>query len=333
MCGRFSDDAVAVASLLAVAKRVLIVTHARPDGDAMGSMAALASAARTAGKTVRTLVPGDVPDRWGFLFPDGAPAGAGEFAALADEADLVVVVDTCAFAQLDGLSDALRTRREKIVVVDHHATGDDIGVARWVDPSAAAAGVMTLELIEHLGWGVSPAAAEALLTAMTTDTGWFRFSNADGRCLRAAARLFDTGIRPDGLYARLYQADRPERLGLLTRALASLRFDAGGRVATMRLRAADFAATGARADEAENFVNEALRVGSVEVAVLLVETPECIRASLRSRGGVDVSAVARQFDGGGHARAAGLRRPGDLDTLADELIDACARALGDPAGR
>jgi len=329
--GPLGDAFEQIVQRLSAADRLLLVTHARPDGDAVGAMAALASSARAAGKSARTLLPGEMPDRWAFLFPEARPAGAEEFAALADEADLIVVVDTCAAAQLDGLEEGLSARRGKVVVVDHHATRDDVGGVQWVDTSAAAAGVMVGELLEALDWPVTPAVAEALLTAVATDTGWFRFANTDGRCLRAAAKLMDAGVRPDELYARLHESDRPERLRLLTRALGSLALHAGGRIAAMALRRSDFAETGARAEETESFVNEALRMGCVEVAMLLVETGDCTRVSLRSRGAVDVSQVARAFGGGGHARAAGLRATEDIDALAGKLLAACRRAL--PGGR
>jgi len=335
VCDRSADDAFGrLVQRLAAAGRLLIVSHARPDGDTLGSAAALAAAAIAAGKAATVLLPGPLPPQYAMLFAAAPPAGAERFAALADEADVVVIVDTCAAGQLDDVAPALAGRREKTVVVDHHATTDDIADVRWIDTTAAAAGVMTWELIAALGWPVPPAAAEALWVAVATDTGWFRFSNTDGRCLRIAAGLLDAGVSPDELYARLYQSDRPERLRLVTRALQSLTLHAGGRVATMVLRRADFAQTGARADETENIVNEALRMGCVEVAVLLAESPDAaepapVRASLRSRGGVDVARLARRFGGGGHARAAGLRREGDIDALAAELVAACAEALGE----
>ena len=312
---------------IAAAGRLLVLTHARPDGDAVGSMWALAASARAAGREAATLVPDDVPGRYEFLLRGDRPAGAADFAALADEADLVVVVDTCAFAQLDGLESALRARREKTVVLDHHATADDIGAVRWIDASAAAAGVMVGEVIEALGWPLPPGAAEALLVAITTDTGWFRFANTDGRALRAAARLLETPICADELYARLYQADRPERLQLLRRALDSVAFHHDGRIATMTLRRPDFASAGARLDETENFVNEPLRVGRVEVSILLVENPDCTRVSLRSRGRVDVSQIAGLLGGGGHARAAGLRSADDVESVRRHLLAACAEAM------
>jgi phosphoesterase RecJ-like protein len=343
VCERSAGDAFdEVVRRLASAGRLLILTHARPDGDALGAMAALASAARAAGKSAAMLLDDDVPGRYAFLFPRERPAGAGELAALADEADVVVVLDTCAFSQLGGLAEALGARRGKVVVIDHHATADEVGDVQWLDPAAAAAGVMVAELIEALGWPLDAQAAEALLTAITTDTGWFRHANTDGRCLRAAARLLDppsgqagAGIAPDELYQRLYQSDRPERMQLLRRALASLELHQDGRIAVMKLRASDFAETRARRDETEDFVNEPLRMGCVEVSVLLAageeapagQGPPLVRASLRSRRGVDVSAIARRFGGGGHARAAGLRRAEDIDTLAQRLIEACAESL------
>ena len=317
---------------ISAAARLLVVTHARPDGDALGSLAALCGAARAAGKQTATLVPGDVPARYDFLLAGDRPAPAERFAELADWADAVVIVDTCALAQLDGLDGALAAAREKIVVIDHHATTDDIGAVRWLDTSAAATGVMVGELLDALGWPVDHRTAEALLTAMTTDTGWFHYSNTDGRCLRAAARLFDAGVEGDKLYRRLFQADRPERMMLLSRALASLELPAGGPIATMKLRLGDFAETGARQDETENIVNEPMRMGCVEVSMLLVQTPDdggrCIRVSLRSRGGVDVAAIARRFGGGGHVQAAGLRADEDIDTLAGKLVTACETELG-----
>jgi len=317
---------------ISAAARLLVVTHARPDGDALGSLAALCGAARAAGKQTATLVPGDVPARYDFLLAGDRPAPAERFAELADWADAVIIVDTCALAQLDGLDGALAAAREKIVVIDHHATTDDIGAVRWLDTSAAATGVMVGELLDALGWPVDHRTAEALLTAMTTDTGWFHYSNTDGRCLRAAARLFDAGVEGDKLYQRLFQADRPERMMLLSRALASMELPAGGAIATMKLRLADFAETGARQDETENIVNEPMRMGCVEVSMLLVQTPDdggrCIRVSLRSRGGVDVAAIARRFGGGGHVQAAGLRADEDIDTLAGKLVTACETELG-----
>ena len=309
------------------AASLLIVTHARPDGDGLGSMAALAGCAKTAGKTVTTLVPDRLPQRYEGLFPEPPAVGSERFAALAAEVDAIVIVDTCAFAQLDGLVDTLKSVREKVVVIDHHATAGDVGAAQWVDPSAAAAGVMVGELVDALGWDVPVEAAEALMTAVTTDTGWFRFANTDGRCLRAVAAWVDAGVRPAVLYKRIYQSDRPERLRLMTRVLDRIELHCGGALAVMTIRKADFEQTGAREDETENLVNEALRIGAVETAIILVENSDCVRASLRSRDAIDVASIAKEFGGGGHQRAAGLRLDEDMDALKQRLVERCSEAL------
>ena len=317
-----------MAERLRQAGSLLLVTHARPDGDGLGSMAALARAARAAGKGAHLLVPDNIPPRYRFLFPDDKPAGDRQFTSLASQADLVVILDTSAFAQLDDLDEELRRRRGQLVVIDHHAIGDDLTDAAWIDSTAAATGVMLGELLEELGWPLDPQAAEALLAAITTDTGWLRFANTDARCLRQVARLIEAGARMDHLYHTLYQADRPERLALLSRALAGMELHCEKRLAVMKLRKSDFAETRAATMETENFVNQGLRIGSVEASVMLVENDDAIRVSLRSRDSVDVAEIARSLGGGGHRRAAGVRLDPPLDNVKQRIIHAVAHALG-----
>jgi phosphoesterase RecJ-like protein len=164
------------------------------------------------------------------------------------------------------------------------------------------------------------------MAAVCTDTGWLRFSSTDARALGVVGRCIGAGVAPDALYRALYENDRPQRLFLLGRLLANLRYHDGGRIALMTLSAADFAATGATPDETENLISEALRVGAVQVAVLLVEQDGLVRGSLRSKpaSGVDVADVARRLGGGGHARAAGFR----LDAPPAEAQALVLAALG-----
>jgi phosphoesterase RecJ-like protein len=333
VCGKSADSPFeAVVGRLAAARSLLLVTHARPDGDGLGSMVALALAAEDAGRAVRLLVPDSLPRRYAFLLGGREVAREDAFAPLADAADCVAVLDTCAFSQLDALREAIAPRRGKVVVVDHHATADDVGAVQWLDTSAAATGVMVADLLEALGWPVGLPAAEALTTAVTTDTGWLRFANTDARCLRYMARWLEAGVRPDVLYRQIYQADRPQRLALTARMLQTLELHAGSRLAAMTIRKADFHATGALPEETENLVNEALRIASVETAILLVENDDAVRVSLRSRDAVNVAEIAARFGGGGHARAAGLRAQTDLDALKAQLVEACVEALGQSAG-
>ncbi len=316
---------------------LLLLTHVHPDGDGLGSMVALTHAARAAGVSALPMIEEWVPWRYKFLFePLGEDAWSftPAFDTLSRQADQIVVLDTSSRSQLGQLAEKLDTLRYKTVVIDHHSSADDLGAVCWLDTSAAAVGVMTLELLEALAWPIDGPIAEALATAIVSDTGWLRFSNTSPRCLRAVAKLIEAGVAMDELYRRIYQNDRPERLRLLARMLESLELHATGRLAVMAIRRGDFAETGARADETESLVNEAMRLAGVEMVILLTEAPdptapdaEQIRVSLRSRREVDVAKLAEAFGGGGHARAAGLRVTGRLDDIQTRLIAAATDAL------
>lgn len=323
-----------LASVVRAAKSVLLLTHSRPDGDGLGSVAGLARCALRAGKDAAIYLPEPVPRRYEFLFETDVPLplSDGPFAQAADRAELILIADTASYEQLDGLEEALRARREKVAVLDHHQTADDIAPVGVQDTTASATGILVGELIGALGWPLETQAAEALAAAVLSDTGWFRFSNTDARTLRAVADWLEAGVRLDVLYRRLYQSDRVERVRLLQRVLASLELHADGRLAVMSLRRDDFARTGASEDETENLINESLRLETVELAALLVERDGEVRVSLRSRNEVDVSQVAKGLGGGGHARAAGCRVTGDVDDVRPRLIDACRHALAAAAG-
>lgn len=328
MSARYAGNAPAkVVRRVSAAKSLLVVTHARPDGDALGSMRALALAARAAGKTAWMLMPDAVPMRYAFLFAAESPAPSERFAALAAKAELVVILDTSVLGQLDGLEGAIAAVADKLVVIDHHTTPGELGGLLWNDPSAAACGVMMAELIEALRWPRDAAVCEALWTAIVSDTGWFHYPNTDARSLRHAAALLEAGVQAGALYDRLFRNDRPERLKLVARMLGSLEMHCDGALAVMTIRKADFDATGARPDETENLINEALRIGSVEAVILLTELDGLCRVSLRSRSRLDVAQIAKTLGGGGHARAAGARIGENLQAVKPRVIAALTEAL------
>jgi phosphoesterase RecJ-like protein len=318
-----------VARRLSRAGQLLAVTHARGDGDAIGSAAALTMAARAAGKGARAALPDTMNPRYAFVCGSVQPAqGPEAFEPLADRADVIVVLDTGSWSQLDALADGIRRRRDKVVVVDHHVTGDDVASLRWIDPSAAACGVMVAQLLDELGWPVDLDTALAMAVALATDTGWLRFSNTDGRALRRMAAWLDMGLKTDELYRRLFLNDRPQRLALVARALDSLELHAGEILAVMTLTQDDFAATGAMAEETENIVNEAMRIASVEAALLFIEQSDGqVRVNLRSRGRLDVAALAGGFGGGGHPRAAGARLRGPVAQVKAQVVGAALGAM------
>ncbi len=328
MCAKSSDESFRqIVRYLKAATSLLTVTHVHPDGDGLGSMMALAGAAEQVGKTAHLLTPNSIPAKYAFLLNDRTTANAERFADLAEQADVIVVLDTCSVAQLEPLQGEIRRYRDKVLVIDHHATLDDVGIVQWVDTSAAAVGVMVGELLEALDWPIDVRLAEALATAVLTDTGWLRFANTDARCLRLLATWLEMGVQADVLYQKIYQSDRLQRLRLASRLLAGLQLHCEETLAVMTLGPEDFARTGATKDETENLINEALRIASVEVAVLVVEQNAGLRVSLRSRKVVDVAELAQRFGGGGHSRAAGFRSKQSLAELLPKLLSACTEAM------
>lgn len=328
MSEKHSDESFRqIVSRLSAAESILAVSHSRPDGDSLGSMAALARAAQNTGIKAHILVPGSVPQRYDFLVEGMELAESKDFERLAEEVDVVVILDTCAFAQLDGLEQQLRKFETEIVVVDHHSTSDEIGSVRWIDTTAAAVGVMVGELLDALGWSVDVSAAEALTVAVTSDTGWLRFPKTDARTLRAVAGWTEIGVCLNDIFQTLYQSDRLERLKLFHKMLDSLELHFNDQLAIMIISKADFEQTGARPDETEDLVNEALRLKSVEAVVMLTENDNFVRVSLRSRSRVDVSKIARGFGGGGHPRAAGIRSNKSIEQVKMSLINVIGEVL------
>jgi phosphoesterase RecJ-like protein len=297
---------------------------------------ALTLALRGQGKAASATCCELVPRRYAFLTEGEELLDAAGFARQAQVSDCVLVLDTCARAQLAPVADAIAAARDKVLVIDHHQTREDIAAACWCDESAAATGVMAAELLDELGWPMDGAIARAVMTAVCSDTGWMQYSNTDARALCVVARCLDAGVAADELYRKLFQEDRPQRLSLLARMLTGMTLHMDGRVALMTATRADFEQTGATRDETENLVNEPMRIGGMCMSVLLVEQDGAIRGSLRSKahvderaGGrvVDVAAVAQRLGGGGHARAAGFRMTGTLKEAKRVVMETVGEAF------
>ncbi|MCB9847954.1 MAG: bifunctional oligoribonuclease/PAP phosphatase NrnA [Phycisphaeraceae bacterium] len=317
-----SIDIPAIAARLRRAQRVAILTHTKPDGDAIGSTLALARALSKIGVEATPLYLPPWPYRFDRVVR-GTPIvhlGADDSEqAIPFEPDAVVVLDTGSWSQLGGVEHWLRDRAEKTIVIDHHLHGDaDTAPAKLIDPAASAACEIVARLAVEI-LGLDSAAqlpidiAEPVFMGIATDTGWFRHSNTTPNTLRLVADLLDTGVEFDRLYANIEQSDNEARLRLFAVALTSLEMHAGGRVAIMSLRGADFERTDAQPGDSGGFVEAPLSIAEVRVSAMVTETDYgATKISLRSKpvgdeDAVDVNAIAREFGGGGHARAAGLR--------------------------
>jgi phosphoesterase RecJ-like protein len=329
-----SDSYQQILDRLSRASRVLVTTHVRPDGDALGTAAAMVLGMRAKNILAEVLLLSHLPTKYAFIFEEAgivyhdAESGWPTTLALADF-DLLLVVDTGTWSQLPGLKERVAAWNVPKLVVDHHLTQEDWADAKLVVTEAAAAGEIAAELLDQWDVKIDAQMAGALFVAISSDTGWFQFSNTRPYTLRLAARLLESGVNIDHMYQRLYQNERAERVSLQTRALESLELMLDGRLAVMRVSKANFQETGANVPDTENLINLPLQIRTVEVSILLTEPSDFgpVRISLRSKGQIDVARFAEQFGGGGHARASGLKIEGSLDEAHDRVVAAMMKQM------
>ena len=338
-----TNDFQKAVELIDKSSNVLITTHIKPDGDACGCMAAISETLTALGKNVKILLLSELPAWYEFLFEQkpeifskktkitsaSLPRGSSVGQALGKN-DLIVIVDTDSYNQLPQLDKYLKKCRAglapTILVIDHHETPESSvedrigGNIRLIDNSAAATALIVFDLLKYANWPITKKIAETLFVAVSTDTGWFQFSNTDSRVHRCCAELLDAGANPTQVYHHLYQNFSHQRLKLLAAMLNTLELHLDGRFATQHLTQADFMRTGAKYSDTENLIDECRRINSIQAAALFVEQPDGkVKVSLRSRGPINVSKIATKFEGGGHKMAAGAHLPGPIEN-AKKLI-------------
>ena len=311
-------------------ERFLLTSHMRPDCDALGSELGLAGALEALGKQVM-IVNGDaVPPHLAFIDPEGKIEVLGRDRT-PDEAaavDVVVVLDTSAWAQLGPMADVLRATGAQKVVIDHHVSQGDLGAESFQDPQAEATGRLVMEAAAALGVALTAEMAAPLFAAVATDTGWFRFSSVCGETFRAAGRLVEAGAEPQAIFSALYEQNSLARLRWRGRILSGVESELDGRLMIASVRAADFEATGAGRSDTEDVVNMLLTIAGSEAAAIFQEQPDGrIKTSLRSQGALDVRQVAEQFGGGGHRAAAGVMLDGPMDAAKQTILDAVRNAM------
>jgi bifunctional oligoribonuclease and PAP phosphatase NrnA len=311
-------------------QRFVLTAHVRPDCDTLGSQLALAEILETLGKTVLCCNPFEVPPGYRFLDAAGRLRRLGAEVAPEQVAgyDVLVVLDTTAWAQLGEMGEVIRAFPGVRVVIDHHVSEDDLGAESFKDVEADATGRLVVEAADALGVPLTPGIAQPAFAALATDTGWFRFSSARAETFQLAARLVEAGAMPDALYKRLYEEETLARLQLVGRAMARTRTELDGRLIHTSMRRDDFEATGALPADSEDVINMTLSVGGTEVAVIFVEQPGGgLKISFRSRCDVDCSQLARRFDGGGHKKASGAFQHGPFDEVQARVLDAVRAAM------
>lgn len=333
-----------IAERLRAASSVLITSHEKPDGDAVGSCAAIARALSELGVNSEVWLLGAVATSLRSLVDD-LPIRYCPAETPGPEHDLILVLDTGAWSQLQPIESYLRPRRESTISIDHHERGDDIASERIVEAGAASCTQVLIGLLDVLGVPLASGGderghfsiAEALLLGLATDTGWFRFASSGPEAFRLAARLLEAGADKNRLFHFIEETDRPQRIQMIARALASARFLEGDRAVLMTLSRRDFEETSARSEELSGLVNQPMSVGSVEVSALVTEPePGAVKVSFRSKPPVnptpgspfvDVNQLAAKFGGGGHIHAAGARMETSLEDALQRIEAALVLAL------
>ncbi len=326
-----ADEFEAARAWLMSCHRPSVVTHRRPDGDALGAVAGLTLALHALGIDATAALFEPFPTRYELLRDSVTwHDWTAERDALTSTCDALLVLDTCSVQQLEPIADWL-PQAPRTLVIDHHPTRDAIGTRpgdlRLLDESAGAVCLLVAELLKTAGVAWTPALATALFVGLATDTGWFRFSNTDARLLRMTAELTAAGAAVNAIYRAIYEQDSPARLRLTGRMLQALELHADGQLALLKLRRADFDAAGADRTMTEDLVNEAGRLAGVEATVLFTEEADHIRVNFRSKARLDVAKLAAQFGGGGHTRAAGARLAAPWDAAVATVLAAATAAL------
>jgi phosphoesterase RecJ-like protein len=313
----------AICRVLREKERFLIACHENPEGDAIGSELALALALRKMGKTATVLNADPVPAN--LLFLPGADTVV--FADDGSKYDVAVVVDCGSPERTGRVAPELR-KCPLLVNIDHHRTNGDLGELSLVDPDAAAAGLLIHRVLSAMKFGIDLDVATNIYVAVLTDTGSFHYGSSSPEAFEVAGEMVRRGVDPWAVAEQVYETQSAHRLRLLGRVLDSLDVSYDGRVACITTMSEDLREFASGKDALEGFINYPRSIVGVEVAVSFREEEGAVfRVSFRSKGRVDVSAVAARFGGGGHRNAAGCTVPGTLADVKKRVLEALAAVL------
>ena len=318
-------------------RRFLLTTHINPDGDGLGSEAALALWLRAAGKSVTILNDAVVPPAFVFLARH-VPMEAFE-PELAErrfsEADACVVLDTSNRQRIGRLAPCLDRHVIPVAVVDHHVSHvRGFGQVNVIEPEASATGEILYDLIRESGADISFDIAEALYVALMTDTGGFRYSNTDTHAHHMAADLLARGLDPQKLHAMVHSHASAGRLRFFGEVLSALELECEGRLVILEAAPEQFHKHGLMGADTDGLVDLPRSIAGAEAVVLFSEVePGKVKVSMRSTGRVTIDAIATRLGGGGHAHAAGVLLRGSRSQARERILPELRRLVESlPAG-
>jgi bifunctional oligoribonuclease and PAP phosphatase NrnA len=316
-----ADSVAAIREAILARQRFVITSHARPDGDAIGSQVAMALALRQLGKDVRMVSADPAPPQF-QTFPAVSDIQVSQ--RVHEEFDAAIVMECGDLSRtgIEGLD------KYFVINIDHHPGNKNYGAINWFDAGAAACGEMVFDVIEALGVSLTPEIATHIYVTILTDTGGFHYSHITPRTFEICRRCTEAGAQPEPIARAVYDSSTMGRLRLMGSVLHSLEFESGGRAVLAALTLELLRETGATHEDADGLINIPLTVKDIQAVAFLKEiAPDSFRISLRSKGSVDVNRVASVFGGGGHKNAAGCTLNGPYAEVRAKLVAQLKQAL------
>ncbi len=316
-----------IARVLHENERFVVLSHVRPDGDALGCEIAMALCLRQLGKTATAWNEDGVLEKFRYLpqseLVSMPPAEPQDF-------DVAIALDTAAHDRL-GSSCLAAVRSAKVWInLDHHISNGGYGDLVYIDPKAPATGQILYELIRSQGLPLTYEMADNIFAAISTDTGSFQYPNTTARTFEIGAELVKAGVNVGQLSQKIYESYPRRRIELLRSLLNVLRLTCEDRIASFALTIEMAEAIGAKPEDNEGLIDVIRAIDSVVVAAFIEELPDGkVRISLRSKDPqVDVCKVCKSFGGGGHTMAAGARIRGSVHEVEEKVLQAIAHEIG-----
>ena len=313
-----------ILQLIHQSQTFLVASHENPDGDAIGSTLALTNLLREMGKDVVAYNQDRAPLEYTFL-----PG----YASVVNEVDAMRTFDAgfvLDAGELNRAGNWIKGCCRTLVNIDHHPCSEDFGDIYYLDTEACATGVMIYRILQAAGRKLSLDVATCIYTAILADTGSFRYSNANQEAFRVAGEMIEVGVDPWSIASGLYESQDKERLSLLAMALPTLKISACGRYASLAVTLDMYDKTGAHEEHTDRFINYPRSIRGVEVAIFFRQLDQNLfKVGFRSKGNIDVGALARAMHGGGHHNAAGATAEGDLEIVQKRVYEKVSLLLAD----
>ena len=313
-----------IANLINNYRNFVITSHVNPDGDSIGSEIALHTYLKNLGKNSRIINYSKTPDNYAFLDKNNIieKFDETEHKKVIENTEVIFILDTNEYSRTRTMEPLLKNSKAVKVCIDHHPGPNKNGFDYYIsDTESPATGEILYSIFSESGNSISPEIANALYTAIMTDTGSFRFPRTDHETHNITAELIKAGADPVKLYSEVYDKATIGRLKLLSLFLSNVKLVYDDRLIYGKLFLKDFEETNTNVFDTEGFSNYLMSIESVRLSLIFTEVQRGIKISFRSKGDIFVNDLAREFGGGGHMNAAGaFIVNGNMDTLTDEVI-------------